>query len=358
VKNNCTVNVIVLNKSNEPNKNSGSEKSVSFSTLAISSNNLITYLLKFPFNILKIRSILKKHKVKNGKNFIILYDGISLDNVFFILLGKFLNYRSLIDIVEDYSLHEEKISRLHALKLKLNLKIEDYFLSMVDGVIVLSSYLETKFLKKVKKDIKIINIPVSAGNLEFNPKIRKKISDRPFKFVYCGTYGKKDGIEILLEAFNIVSKKYTEISLILSGKSKTGIEELLNKYENPNIKFVGYIPEEKYYEFLADADALCMTRINSGYANAGFPFKLGEYLATGKPVITTDVSDVSNYLVNKIDAIIAEPSNVKSLSEALEYVILNPDESYKIGLNGRKKAFEFFNPQKNGSLLLRFLDSI
>jgi glycosyltransferase involved in cell wall biosynthesis len=60
-----------------------------------------------------------------------------------------------------------------------------------------------------------------------------------------------------------------------------------------------------------------MTRVGSGYANAGFPFKLGEFLATGNPVITTNVSDVSVYLENYKDCIIVTPEKINEVAASI-----------------------------------------
>jgi glycosyltransferase involved in cell wall biosynthesis len=101
-----------------------------------------------------------------------------------------------------------------------------------------------------------------------------------------------------------------------------------------------------------------MTRIDSQYANAGFPFKLGEYLATGKPVVATDVSDIRLYLEDKKDVILAKPSNIQSLVDALNYLIVRPEKREVIGVSGLKKCKKFFNPEINSKMLLDFVKNI
>lgn len=60
-------------------------------------------------------------------------------------------------------------------------------------------------------------------------------------------------------------------------------------YKDRN-RHLGFLVDSAYSDTLSSAGILCMPRINNGYAYAvGFPFKLGEYLATGKPVIATAV---------------------------------------------------------------------
>ena len=101
-----------------------------------------------------------------------------------------------------------------------------------------------------------------------------------------------------------------------------------------------------------------MTRIDTPFSNAGFPFKLGEYLATGNSVIATDVSDIGFYLEDKKDFVMAEPSNVASLVNALEYLINHPEKRSTIGIHGYHKCKKYFNPKINSQVLLDFLNKL
>ena len=85
---------------------------------------------------------------------------------------------------------------------------------------------------------------------------------------------------------------------------------------------------------------------------------MGEYLATKKPVLATDTTDVKSYLVDMEDCVMAKPSDEDSLIKGILYLIDNPDFRLKIGINGYKKCLEFFNPSVNGKILLNFLKSI
>ena len=130
------------------------------------------------------------------------------------------------------------------------------------------------------------------------------------------------------------------------------------KYKNAeNIIFSGYVPDTQFYEMLRNADVLCMCRTNSGFSNAGFPFKLGEYLATGNTVISTRASDVCNYLTDD-DAYMVEFESPESISTALTTIITNPEEARRVGLNGYRKYMEFFSPESNGKLLHELLMSL
>jgi glycosyltransferase involved in cell wall biosynthesis len=100
-----------------------------------------------------------------------------------------------------------------------------------------------------------------------------------------------------------------------------------------------------------------MCRTESGFANAGFPFKLGEYLATGNPVISTKVSDVETYLT-AVDAYLIDPNSPQQITRSLKEIVANPEEARKIGLNGLKKCKKYFSSETNGKVLFDLLTKI
>jgi len=350
---NTKVNVIISNQSNGNNQRFGENNGVKFSTLLNNKLPTFIYYLIYPFLVFYKLFISKQEK---NSNVLIIYSGINLFNLQFIVIGKLLGYKIIIDAVEDHILSTENIPPLGQLNIRISDVLLPYLGFFIDGVVVISTRLMSKYRKLFKSHpIKII--PVSASNINLpltsNIDIHKKI-----KMVYSGSYGHKDGIDFLINAFVEVSKNNSNLQLLLLGGPGQNIIDKVISTKNKNIEIFGYLPDNDYFKILGDADILCMTRVNSPYANAGFPFKLGEYLATRKSVIVTDVSDIKRYLTDKKDCVIAKPSDTASLINAMEYLVNNPDKRSKIGLNGYKKCEIFFNPEVNGKMLLKFLKQI
>lgn len=336
------------------NKSNGSYYGTSYVNLGSSLPSVYFYYLLIPFYWLSCLVKLSGLKQKECKNILYVYNSFSIDNIFVIFFSRWFGYKVIVDIVEDYSVHLEKVSFVLSLKLKANIFFEKHIKYLADGIVVLSSYLENRFRKITDNKIPIVNIPISADVK--SQSIRKKFNS-PIVFSYSGSFGKKDGLNFFLEAFKKILKIHPNCILYLSGRGNNP-EQYIDETTKEKIKYLGYLSDQEYYELIQNSDILCMTRVNSGYANAGFPFKLGEYLATGNPVISSNVSDVSKYLTNGKDAIIVNPENTSELADAIDFLISNPDKAFEMAENGMKKCLLYFNPQINGKMLADFARSL
>jgi glycosyltransferase involved in cell wall biosynthesis len=339
------VKAIVVGKNNGKNDNAGIFNKVPYEFVKFN-------FLQLCLSYYRVYKLLKKEFDPSKKNIIFLYNGIGLNNYIFLFIGKRLQFKIITDIVEDYSLNKENQSLERELLLKINNYFDHYISRFTDGIIVISTTLLKKYIDKGISQNKLLIIPVSAENLFLNLH-KDKNSSQPLTFAYSGTYGKRDGVELLIKAFKLLLETNHNVCLQLAGKINEKIKNIISGV--PQINYLGLLPDDEYYQFLQNADVLLMTRINSPYANAGFPFKLGEYLATGNTVITTDVSDLMYYLENKQDVIFAKPSDINSLHETMEYTISNRTEINEIGRNGYEKCFIHFNPLVNGSKLENFI---
>ncbi len=121
---------------------------------------------------------------------------------------------------------------------------------------------------------------------------------------------------------------------------------------------MGFLNTEDYYALLNTCDIFCMTRINSKFANAGFPFKLGEFLASGKGVIATNVGDVSKYLHNEENSLLITPDSVSGIKNALLTFVNDPEKIHALGKEARKTAEKYFDSDKVSLKLLSIFNAV
>lgn len=313
-----------------------------------------TLLVTLPAFFVKGIATLFAWREKGARNILYCYGGPSIENLLLIVVGKLLGYRMIFDIVEDNTFFEEKMHPLARIKMFASELLDKFVPLLADGIVVISRYLKSTYEQQAKNVVPVVLIPVTAQK---NEVAAEKAADGVMRVVYSGSYAKKDGVQLLVQAFEKFQARYKNAELILTGKG-TNQATLKESVSNEAIRFTGYLEDEEYFRLLRQADVLCMTRTGSAYANAGFPFKLGEYLASGNPVIVTDVSDVTAYLEHMKDAIIIEPDSVEGIHDALVYCREHPEVVTRIGESGKLKAERYFSPAAGGKTLLDLLHGI
>lgn len=168
-----------------------------------------------------------------------------------------------------------------------------YIHKRVDGLIVISSYLENYY----KKEKKTILIPPLV-DMEYLPKNVEQY--KQFTIAYCGSPFRKDKLDLIV---NLIVKNIISANLIIAGITKDQFISLYNyKKKIPNnIQFKGRVTHEESLLIMAKSHYTCFFRDNNKKNNAGFPTKFVESIAVKTPVITNNTSDLI-YWIDKLDA--------------------------------------------------------
>jgi glycosyltransferase involved in cell wall biosynthesis len=304
---------------------------------------------------------LTKSRCKNGRNILYVRGYPSIDNIPMLIHAKVLGYRIIFDIVEDIGFVESASDFLAKMK-DASARWFLWTLPMfADSVVVISRHLKEKIgrLARGRFDVTIFPISVDLKNFNCAPR---PFGD-PVRIFYGGTFASKDGVENLITAFEDICKKHENVQLILTGKGSRDrmasiLKMIADSAVSRRINYAGYLDDEAFYRELNGSDILCMTRTASAFANTGFPFKLGEYLATGRPVIASDVSDVSQYLTDRESAVLIRPDSSGAIAEAIEYLIADRERAMRIGAAGREVAEKYFDVKVVAEKLRRLLTEL
>ena len=148
-----------------------------------------------------------------------------------------------------------------------------------------------------------------------------------------------------------------QLELIGSAPEKD-IIRLMNKVEsldlNDVISFLGSKKADEIPSILANSDLMVLARPDNNQAKAGFPTKLGEYLASGKPVVITKTGEISKYLTDNISAYLSEPGDINDFAGRI-IIALKDKNAEKIGLNGLEIANRNFNYKLYGKKILEII---
>ena len=189
-----------------------------------------------------------------------------------------------------------------------------------------------------------------------NPKAAKYIA-------YCGNVNKdsKDGVSDLISSFVRYHERYKDRKLyiigpIISKEQKKEYEEYLKLSKVlDSVVFTDSVSPTAIPQYFVDAEMLVLARPDNIQAKYGFPTKLGEYLLSGRPVVLTDVGNISDFLVDGKNAFIAEPENIKSISNKMIEVSDNPNNANTIAIAGKETALNEFNSINETEKLLSIM---
>ena len=121
------------------------------------------------------------------------------------------------------------------------------------------------------------------------------------------------------------------------------------------IKFTGIIGRDEMPACLGRAGVLALLRSSGMFSKAGFPTKLGEYLATGRPVVVTSTGDIPLFLEDRVSAYLVPPDNPEAFAQKLDGVLANSDQALQVGQKGREVAVREFDIRSNCQRIVEFV---
>ncbi|NLO70557.1 MAG: glycosyltransferase family 4 protein [Porphyromonadaceae bacterium] len=257
--------------------------------------------------------------------------------------------------------YQEKSEKPPVLKYKFNLLYKKFYLfsyRLFSGLIVMTYELKKLFESLHQNNI--FHLPMTV-DIERFQHVNRIIDTSKIIFKYCGGGNfKRDGLQIMIESFVELNKSHANFEFHIIGPinkndeyTNKALELIKISKSDSSIYFIGEKKSTEIPKLLTEADFLIMAPPEN-FSSGGFPTKLGEYLATGKPVICTSVSEVPLYL-NNTNSIIIKPNNKKELIDVLSAIIQAPMKYEEIGKNGRLIAEKIFNINTHSESLIAFL---
>lgn len=168
----------------------------------------------------------------------------------------------------------------------------------------------------------------------------KIISNSKFKIVYAGSLHYQYGIMNLVKAVRKLDIPDIELDIYGAGEAAEEIKKIGTK--DSRIVFGGLIPRNQLLECESQASLLVNPRpVEDEYVKYSFPSKNMEYMASGTPVILTNIPSLPD--AYKKYVVLAETNKVSVLRNAIEEVYMNQKKYAELG----RQAKEYINTEKN-----------
>jgi glycosyltransferase involved in cell wall biosynthesis len=225
-----------------------------------------------------------------------------------------------------------------------------------DSIIVLSDELKQRLIQLgYKRSIYIETTVVDSQILKgvSNRTITKRLSSTNFKILFLSRIEKSKGIYELLEAFQMIHKKYPQTSLHICGEGKelNAIKRQISMTES--VCFRGFVENENKILEYTDAQLFILPSYHEGLPNT-----VVEAMAFGLPVITTPVGGITDVFTDGVNGILLKEHNPATIYSAMEQYILDLNLRISTGLLNFNYAKEKFYKEIVVERLTRIISTI
>ncbi|MFC2067515.1 glycosyltransferase family 4 protein [Chloroflexota bacterium] len=184
-------------------------------------------------------------------------------------------------------------------------------------------------------------IPNGVDVEHFSPQVSPidTFGDGKINILFTGRLEKRKGLKYLLQAYKIVKKEVPNSRLIITGPGT----RLRKKYEKQvisdglkDVVFTGYVSHEELPRYYKTADIFCTPA--TGWESFGIV--LLEAMATGKPLIASNISGYANLINHGVEGLLVPPRDERGLAQALYSLMTDESLRQQMGARGRLKAEE------------------
>ena len=224
--------------------------------------------------------------------------------------------------------------------------IERIILRRVDFLSTISEGMKRKIVQKgIPGEVKLL--PNWSDLESIKPQQPSKwlhnsfgIDESKRLIVYSGNIGEKQGLEIVIEAAQMLQQETTLHFLILGeGLYKKVLKRRIEEYDLGNVTLGNLVPREKLNEMLNGSFIQLVIQKAEG-ADSFLPSKLTNILAAGCTSIVTANPGTSlhDILSESSAAIVIRPDSAKALAEAVNRILKEPNLKSEIKVNARSWA--------------------
>jgi glycosyltransferase involved in cell wall biosynthesis len=181
-------------------------------------------------------------------------------------------------------------------------------------------------------------------------------SHDPPRVLYVGLLTPRKGVLDLIEASQTIRRAGIDHELwLLGGVPDEGPEaaEPVLAAAKGHAVLLGTRPPEEMPEVYASADVFCLP----SWWEA-MPLSVLEAMASGLPVVATEVGDVARIVVHGETGLVVPPQSPEELAAALRKVVEDPESARRMGRAGRERAETVYSSSANARAIGDLYDEV
>ena len=238
---------------------------------------------------------------------------------------------------------------INKILLKFADKLINFFSTsnLVDSISQFQFLLENRIIGKKSRVIANGSIcGVDANqfyrNNELRIKIRNelKINENETVVLYLGRMVKEKGIFDLIESISNLDEEFKICLLLVGGDEEDNINKILRIKLKSNIRVIYKSFTNNPEDYLNSSDIFCMPSYREG-----FGLSILEAAACSIPAVAYDIYGIRDAVISNETGILVRTGEIEALTNAIEFLIKNPEKRWEMGQKALNRAQEFF-PRK------------
>jgi glycosyltransferase involved in cell wall biosynthesis len=232
------------------------------------------------------------------------------------------------------------------------------------GAVCISGFLQTWAHNEARDrslGVQTLLVPILT-DVDEQPAEPYPQGGRP-RLVFAASADYRSSLEFILEAMAIVWAEHPACTLSVTGLDPdTGRGAWLGQRRHdgtldPRVETHGILPRPELLALYGRAHGLLAPLFHDVRSEARFPTKIGEYLASGRPVVTTAVGEMARYFVDGETAYLSAP-DPHEYGKAITRLLDDPGRAAAVGRQGRELCRARFDYRMHGAALAGFLGRI
>jgi len=184
------------------------------------------------------------------------------------------------------------------------------------------------------------------NNLKDKAEIREKFNIQTTKVIgMVGGFFERKDYETYIRAALLVLKQRTDVTFMAIGEGPNLLKckEIIAPEYSSYIKFTGV---QKDVESIINIFNIGVLSTNTKVHGEGISNAILEYMALAKPTIATSGGGTNEIVKHKTTGILIPPHSPEVMAEQLLYLLANPIEAERIGLEGNSLIRQDFSLEK------------
>lgn len=225
-----------------------------------------------------------------------------------------------------------------------------------DGVSCITDFCRSQLMTLVEPEhwpkLQVVHMSVDADT--YHPPAAPRGHDGPLRLLDVGRLVPAKGPSILLDAIESLRERGVEVDarIVGAGPLRDDLAAAVRDRGLTEVTLTGPLGQDFLPELYRWADVFVLPSFSEG-----LPVVLMEAMATGLPVVTTQIAGVNELVTDGVHGAVVPAGRAERLADAIATLAADPDLRARLGAAGREAVLAGFTPETTAPAAARFLQA-